>query len=74
MNLQSPRRPAVGEKKTAHICPRLMVPLQRRLDAEGYGPSLSDMEKQIAAHNILHQEIEAYSEQLTPSTTSSQVA
>ncbi|XP_019714056.1 envoplakin-like [Hippocampus comes] len=45
---------------------------QRRLDAEGYGPSLSDIEKQIAAHNILHQEIEAYSEQLTPSTTSSQ--
>ncbi|XP_077412972.1 envoplakin-like [Vanacampus margaritifer] len=45
---------------------------QRRLDTEGYGRSLSDVEKQIAAHNILHKEIEAYSEQLTPSSTSSQ--
>ncbi|XP_054616002.1 envoplakin-like [Dunckerocampus dactyliophorus] len=45
---------------------------QRRLDTEGYGRSLSDVEKQIAAHNILHQEIEAYSSQLKPDTTSSQ--
>ncbi|XP_049601866.1 envoplakin [Syngnathus scovelli] len=45
---------------------------QRRIDTEGYAHSLSDLEKQIAAHNILHKEIEAYSEQLTPSTTSSQ--
>ncbi|XP_061556541.1 envoplakin [Phycodurus eques] len=45
---------------------------QRRLDTEGYGRSLSDVEKQIAAHNILHKEIEAYSEQMKPSTTSSQ--
>ncbi|XP_057717649.1 envoplakin [Corythoichthys intestinalis] len=43
---------------------------QRRLDTEGYGQSLSDVEKQIAAHNILHKEIEAYSEQLKPSTSS----
>ncbi|XP_077357173.1 envoplakin-like [Festucalex cinctus] len=45
---------------------------QRRLDTEGYSLRLSDVEKQIAAHNILHKEIEAYSEQLTPSSTSSQ--
>ncbi|KAM9745605.1 envoplakin [Menidia menidia] len=36
-----------------------------------YGPSLPDVEKQIAEHNILHQEIEAYSGQLQPGTTSS---
>ncbi|XP_037331273.2 envoplakin [Pungitius pungitius] len=43
----------------------------KRLKADRYGPSLTDVEKQIAAHNILHQEIEAYSAQLQPSTTSS---
>lgn len=47
--------------------------LQKQLNAETYGPNLADVEKQIAAHNILHQAIEAYSGQLTPSTTSSQV-
>ncbi|XP_061567168.1 envoplakin-like [Cololabis saira] len=36
-----------------------------------YGPNLSDVEKQIAAHNIHHQEVEAYSDQLQPSTVSS---
>ncbi|KAM4717678.1 envoplakin-like isoform 2-T2 [Anableps anableps] len=36
-----------------------------------YGPSLYDVEKQIAEHNILHQEIEVYSSQLQPSSTSS---
>ncbi|KAK2894186.1 envoplakin [Channa argus] len=40
----------------------------KRLEAEPYGPNLLDTEKQIAAHNILHQEIEAYSSQLQPST------
>ncbi|XP_077590836.1 envoplakin-like [Stigmatopora nigra] len=43
---------------------------QRRLDTDGYGQSLSDVEKQIAAHNILHKEIEAYIDQLKPSTSS----
>uniref|UniRef100_UPI0037E77371 envoplakin n=1 Tax=Semicossyphus pulcher TaxID=241346 RepID=UPI0037E77371 len=42
----------------------------RQLNAEKYGPNLSDVEKQIAEHNILHQAIEAYSPQLQPSTTS----
>lgn len=47
--------------------------MQRLLLGEGYGPNLADVEKQIAAHNILHQSIEAYSEQLKPGTTSAQV-
>ncbi|XP_049924927.1 envoplakin-like [Epinephelus moara] len=44
----------------------------KQLKADAYGPNLIDVEKQIAAHNILHQEIEAYSDQLQPSTTTSQ--
>lgn len=48
--------------------------LQKQLRGEAYGPKLSDVERQIAAHNLLHQEIEAYSDQLKPSTTTSQVA
>ncbi|XP_044038320.1 envoplakin-like [Siniperca chuatsi] len=44
----------------------------KKLNSEVYGPNLPDVEKQIAAHNILHQAIEAYSAQLNPSTTSSQ--
>uniref|UniRef100_A0A4W6BNQ2 Envoplakin b n=1 Tax=Lates calcarifer TaxID=8187 RepID=A0A4W6BNQ2_LATCA len=44
----------------------------KQINAEAYGPNLSDVEKQIAAHNILHQEIEAYNTQLQPSTTTSQ--
>ncbi|KAM6967033.1 envoplakin [Tautogolabrus adspersus] len=43
---------------------------QKQLNAEPYGPKLSDVEKQIAAHNILHRSIEDYSSQLQPSTTS----
>lgn len=41
----------------------------KQLKSEPYGPGLSDVEKQIAAHNILHQQIEAYSAQLQSSTT-----
>ncbi|XP_036392249.1 envoplakin a [Megalops cyprinoides] len=44
---------------------------QRQVNAEEYGPSMSDLEKQIASHNILHKEIEAYSTQLNVSSTSS---
>uniref|UniRef100_A0A8C7Z2S3 Envoplakin b n=1 Tax=Oryzias sinensis TaxID=183150 RepID=A0A8C7Z2S3_9TELE len=36
-----------------------------------YGPKVSDVEKQIAEHNILHQEVEAYGDQLQPSSTPS---
>ncbi|XP_038162234.1 envoplakin-like [Cyprinodon tularosa] len=48
--------------------------LQEKLDhimGEEYGPNLYDVEKQIAEHNILHQEIEAYSSQLQPGSTAS---
>ncbi|XP_022046354.2 envoplakin [Acanthochromis polyacanthus] len=43
----------------------------KQLKSEAYGPNLSDVEKQIAAHNILHQAIEAYSSQLQPNNTTS---
>ncbi|XP_036426038.1 envoplakin a [Colossoma macropomum] len=45
---------------------------QKEVNSEAYGPSIADLEKQIAAHNILHKEIEAYNTQLSPGTTSSQ--
>ncbi|TKS91521.1 Envoplakin 210 kDa cornified envelope precursor protein p210 [Collichthys lucidus] len=41
----------------------------KELNAGTYGPNLNDVEKQIAEHNILHQAIEAYNDQLQPSTT-----
>ncbi|MEQ2289834.1 hypothetical protein AMECASPLE_037311, partial [Ameca splendens] len=37
---------------------------QKELNGEEYGPTMVDLEKQIAAHNILHKEIIAYSSQL----------
>ncbi|XP_068193776.1 envoplakin [Antennarius striatus] len=43
---------------------------QKQFKSGAYGPNLADVEKQIASHNILHQEIEAYGPQLTPETTS----
>ncbi|XP_055760532.1 envoplakin-like [Salvelinus fontinalis] len=43
---------------------------QREVNTEEYGPTMADLKKQIAAHNILHKEIEAYSSQLSPSSTS----
>ncbi|XP_041958967.1 envoplakin a isoform X1 [Alosa sapidissima] len=44
---------------------------QRQVNTEKYGDTLSEVEKQIAAHNILHKEIEAYNSQMSPGTTSS---
>ncbi|KAG9350409.1 hypothetical protein JZ751_026769 [Albula glossodonta] len=44
---------------------------QKQVNAEQYGPSMADLEKQIAAHNILHKEIEAYNNQLDISSTGS---
>lgn len=44
--------------------------LQKQINAEEYALNRSDVEKQIAAHNILHQEIEAYSGQLQPAASS----
>uniref|UniRef100_A0A3Q3F233 Envoplakin a n=1 Tax=Labrus bergylta TaxID=56723 RepID=A0A3Q3F233_9LABR len=37
---------------------------QKEVNAEEYGPTMADLEKQIAAHNILHKEVEAYNSQL----------
>ncbi|KAK3508595.1 hypothetical protein QTP70_034261, partial [Hemibagrus guttatus] len=42
----------------------LLSSKQRQIQREEYGPNLSDVEKQIATHNILHKEIEAYRSQL----------
>ncbi|KAI5108835.1 envoplakin [Silurus meridionalis] len=44
---------------------------QKDVNSEAYGPTMAELEKQIAAHNILHKEIEAYSTQLSPDSTSS---
>uniref|UniRef100_A0A668AQN9 Envoplakin a n=1 Tax=Myripristis murdjan TaxID=586833 RepID=A0A668AQN9_9TELE len=44
---------------------------QKEVNTEAYGPSLADLEKQIAAHNIAHKEIEAYSSQLNVSSAGS---
>lgn len=46
---------------------------QKQLDMESFGPNLADVEKQIAAHNILHQAIQSYSTQLTPDSIASPV-
>lgn len=51
-----------------HVC--VCVFLQKSIQGERYGPSLSDVEKQIAAHNILHKEIEAYRSALLSSDVS----
>ncbi|XP_073707638.1 envoplakin a [Garra rufa] len=44
---------------------------QKEASKEEYGPSLADLKKQIAAHNILHKEIESYNNQLSLGSTSS---
>ncbi|XP_040891629.1 envoplakin a [Toxotes jaculatrix] len=44
---------------------------QKQVNVEEYGPTLADLEKQIAAHNILHKEVEAYSSQLCVSSAGS---
>ncbi|XP_055080434.1 envoplakin a isoform X2 [Periophthalmus magnuspinnatus] len=40
-------------------------------DSDQYGPTMADLERQIAAHNILHKEVEAYSSQLCVSSAGS---
>ncbi|CAN9510158.1 unnamed protein product [Ophioblennius macclurei] len=37
---------------------------QKKVNNDQYGPSMADLEKQIAAHNILHKELESYQSQL----------
>uniref|UniRef100_A0A672YTR1 Uncharacterized protein n=1 Tax=Sphaeramia orbicularis TaxID=375764 RepID=A0A672YTR1_9TELE len=44
---------------------------QKQLNTEEYGPTLADLERQVAAHNILHKEVEAYSSQLCVSSAGS---
>ncbi|XP_006635532.2 envoplakin a [Lepisosteus oculatus] len=44
---------------------------QRQVNIEEYGPGMPELEKQIASHNILHKEIEAYGPQLDGNSTSS---
>ncbi|TNN69510.1 Envoplakin [Liparis tanakae] len=44
---------------------------QKLVNVEEYGPNMSDVEKQVAAHNILHKEVEAYSSQLCISSAGS---
>ncbi|XP_073800045.1 envoplakin [Danio rerio] len=39
---------------------KLMSDKQKLLQDEAYGPTLTDVEKQIAQHNILHKQIEEY--------------
>lgn len=44
---------------------------QKQVNKEEFGPTLDDVQKQIAAHNVLHAELEAYNSQMSPGTTSS---
>ncbi|XP_030582411.1 envoplakin a isoform X1 [Archocentrus centrarchus] len=37
---------------------------QKQVNVEQFGPTMADLKKQIAAHNILHKEIDAYNTQL----------
>uniref|UniRef100_A0A8C4HZ89 Envoplakin a n=1 Tax=Dicentrarchus labrax TaxID=13489 RepID=A0A8C4HZ89_DICLA len=46
---------------------------QKEVNVEEYGPTMADLEKQIAAHNILHKEVEGYSSQLCVSSAGSKV-
>uniref|UniRef100_A0A672QIU1 Envoplakin-like n=1 Tax=Sinocyclocheilus grahami TaxID=75366 RepID=A0A672QIU1_SINGR len=39
---------------------KLLSDKQKLIQRDVYGPTLSDVEKQIAAHNILHKQMEAY--------------
>lgn len=46
---------------------------QKQVNSEEFGPTLADLEKQIAAHNIQHKEIEAYNSQLCVSSAGGKV-
>lgn len=49
------------------------VRAQKQVNSEEFGPTLADLEKQIAAHNIEHKEIEAYNSQLCVSSAGGKV-
>ncbi|XP_024145405.1 envoplakin a [Oryzias melastigma] len=44
---------------------------EKQVNSEEFGPTMADVEKQIATHNILHREIEAYNSQLCLSSAGS---
>lgn len=46
---------------------------QKQVNSEEYGPTMTDLEKQIAAHNLLHKEVQAYSSQLCVSSAGGKV-
>ncbi|XP_043971387.1 envoplakin-like isoform X2 [Gambusia affinis] len=50
----------------------ILIQKQEELNREEYGPNMADLEKQIAAHSILHKEIKAYSSQLCVSSAGSE--
>ncbi|XP_032418372.1 envoplakin-like [Xiphophorus hellerii] len=50
----------------------ILIQKQKELNGEEYGPNMADLEKQIAAHSILHKEIKAYSSQLCVSSAGSE--
>lgn len=47
--------------------------VQKQVNTEEYGPTMADLERQIATHNILHKEIETYNSQLCVSSAGSKV-
>ncbi|XP_068606672.1 envoplakin a [Brachionichthys hirsutus] len=49
----------------------LFIEKQKAVSADDFGPSMADLEKQIATHNILHKEIEVYNSQLCISSAGS---
>lgn len=63
-----------SSQRFLYVCVRLWCfGTQKQLNEESFGPNLADVEKQIAAHNILHQAIQFYSTQLTPDSIASSV-
>ncbi|XP_072531240.1 envoplakin [Salminus brasiliensis] len=50
---------------------QVLADKQRLIQGDDYGPTQSDVEKQIAAHNILHKEIETYRSQVDSADLSS---
>ncbi|XP_026096154.1 envoplakin [Carassius auratus] len=50
---------------------KLLSDKQKLIQGDVYGPTLSDVEKQIAAHNILHKQMEAYRSALESSSDNS---
>ncbi|XP_054635826.1 envoplakin a [Dunckerocampus dactyliophorus] len=44
---------------------------QKAVSSDVFGPTMADLEKQIASHRLLHQEVEAYNSQLCVSSAGS---